>query len=168
MPERTRQLLGAAVESVILGSADHLRILLSLDLPPQDMDLLLQDNCILCHSDPGNVKPRALFSPDPAKEGSNPLLDLREFVSDAHFRRGLSCSGCHGGSPKDESMSNEIGKRWPKAEERHRDRSWIPDFCARCHADPVFMRGFNPQIPTDQLAEYLESRHGERRLRESD
>ena len=65
-------------------------------------------------------------------------------------------------------MSNEIGKRWPKAEERHRDRSWIPDFCARCHADPAFMRGFNPQIPTDQLAKYRESRHGVRLLREKD
>jgi len=69
------------------------------------------------------VKPRVLFSPDPAKQGSNPLLDLRELVSDAHFRRGPSCAGCHGGSPKDESMTSEIGKRWLKADERHHDRS---------------------------------------------
>ena len=168
MPEHTRQLVGAAADSMILGSANHLRILLSLDLSPQDMELVVQDNCILCHSDPGNVKPRALFSPDPAKEGSNPLLDLREFVSDAHFRRGLSCSGCHGGTPKDESMSNEIGKRWPKEEERHSDRSWIPDFCARCHSDPAFMRGFNPTLATDQLNKYKESRHGMLLLREKD
>ena len=168
MPERTRQLLGAAVESVILGSADHLRILLSLDLPPQDMDLLLQDNCILCHSDPGNVRPRALFSPDPAKQKSNPLLDLREFVGDTHFRRGLSCSGCHGGSPKDESMTEAIAKRWPKEDERHRDRSWIPDFCTRCHSDPAFMRGFNPTLATDQLSKYKESKHGILLLREKD
>ena len=160
MPERTRQLVGAAAESMILGSADHLRILLSFDLPPQGMDVVLQDNCILCHSDPGNVKPRVLFSADPAKQGSNPLLNLSEFLSDAHFRRGLSCSGCHGGTPKDESMSNDIGKRWPKADDRHRDRSWIPEFCARCHSDPSFMRGFNPALPTDQLAKYRESRHG--------
>ena len=168
MPEHTRHLVAAAADNMILGSADHLRILLSLDLSSQGLEVVLQDNCILCHSDPGNVKARALFSPDPARQGSNPLLDLREFISDSHFRRGLSCSGCHGGSPKDESMSNEIGKRWPKAEERHRDRSWIPDFCARCHADPAFMRGFNPQIPTDQLAKYRESRHGVRLLREKD
>src|SRR5438874_5471055 len=168
MPEHTRQLVGAAADSMILGSANHLRILLSLDLSPQDMELVLQDNCILCHSDPGNVKPRALFSPDPAKQGSNPLLDLREFVSDAHFRRGLSCSGCHGGTPKDESMSNEIGKRWPKEEERHSDRSWIPDFCARCHSDPAFMRGFNPTLATDQLSKYKESKHGILLLREKD
>jgi len=158
MPERTRQLISDAAENMILGSATHLRILLSLDLPSQGMELLLQDNCILCHTDPGNVKARVLFSPDPARQGSNPLLDLREFISDVHFRRGLSCAGCHGGTPKDESMSNDIGKRWPR--ERHEDRSWIPDFCARCHADPAFMRGFNPTLPTDQLAKYRDSRHG--------
>ena len=152
MTEHTRQLLGAAADSQILGSAQHLKILLSLDLPPQSMDVVLQDNCILCHSDPGNQKPKNLFAPDPARQGSNPLLDLREFVSDSHFRRGLSCSGCHGGTPQDESMSNDIAKRWPKAEVRHQDRSWIPEFCASCHSDPGFMRGFNPTLPTDQLA----------------
>jgi len=168
MPERTRQLVAAAADNMILGSADHLRILLSLDLAPQGMEVVLQDNCILCHSDPGNVKPRVLFSPDPAKQGSNPLLDLREFVSDVHFRRGLSCSGCHGGTPKDESMVSEIGERWPKADDRHKDRSWIPDFCARCHADPSFMRGFNPTLPTDQLAKYRESKHGVLLLQQKD
>ena len=160
MTEHTRNLLGAAADSQILGSASHLKILLSLDLPPQSMEVVLQDNCILCHSDPGNQKPKNLFSPDPAKQGSNPLLDLREFTSDTHFRKGLSCSGCHGGTPKDESMSNDIAKRWPKAEVRHADRGWIPDFCARCHSDPSFMRGFNPTLPTDQLAKYRGSRHG--------
>src|SRR5262249_50190373 len=85
LPERTRQLISEAADNVILGSAAHLRILMSLELPPQGMELVLQDNCILCHSDPGNVKPRVLFSPDPAKQGSNPLLNLKEFISDTHF-----------------------------------------------------------------------------------
>jgi hypothetical protein len=160
MPEHTRDLIIQAADNVILGSATHLRILMALDLPPQGLELVLQDNCILCHSDPGNVKPRVLFSPDPAKQGSNPLLNLKEFISDAHYRRGLSCSGCHGGTPKDESMSNEIAKRWPKEDVRHTDRTWIPEFCARCHSDPSFMRGFNPTLPTDQLAKYRQSRHG--------
>ncbi|HYZ89470.1 MAG TPA: hypothetical protein VE620_09265 [Myxococcales bacterium] len=168
MSEHTRQLVATAIDNQILGSATHLKILLSLDLPAQAMDLVLQDNCILCHSDPGNQKPKALFSPDPAKQGSNHLLDLKEFVSDAHFRRGLSCAGCHGGTPQDESMVGEIGQRWPKEEERHRDRSWIPGFCARCHADPAFMRGFNPTLPTDQLAKYRESRHGVLLIQEHD
>ncbi|HWE22320.1 MAG TPA: hypothetical protein VG496_00135 [Myxococcales bacterium] len=160
LPEHTRKLIADAIDLQILGSAKHLRILLSLDLPSQSMELVAQDNCILCHSDPDNQKPRALFSPDPAAQRSNPLLNLQEFVSDAHFRRGLSCAGCHGGSPHDEAMTKEIAQRWPKEEVRHKDRSWIPDFCARCHADPNFMRGFNPTLPTDQLAKYRDSQHG--------
>jgi Cytochrome c3 len=168
MPERTRQLVATAIDNQILGSAGHLKILLSLNLPTQAMDLVLQDNCILCHSDPGNQKPKDLFSLEPAKQGSNALLDLREFVSDVHFRRGLSCSGCHGGTPQDESMVKEIAQRWPRSGERHRDRSWIPDFCGRCHSDPAFMRGFNAVLPTDQLAKYRGSKHGTLLLQEKD
>ncbi|HYV67815.1 MAG TPA: cytochrome c3 family protein [Myxococcales bacterium] len=168
MPEHTRQLVATAIDNVILGSPRHLKILLSLDLPNPAMEMVLQDNCILCHSDPGNQKPKNLFSPDPAKQGSNPLLNLREFTSDVHFRRGLSCSGCHGGTPHDEAMVKEIAERWPKEEERHKDRSWIPNFCARCHADPGFMRGFNPTLPTDQLAKYRGSTHGILLLQQKD
>jgi predicted CXXCH cytochrome family protein len=65
-------------------------------------------------------------------------------------------------------MEDEIYDRWPEAPERHEDRSWIPDFCARCHADPAFMRRFNPALATDQYAKYKESRHGERLLRQGD
>lgn len=34
--------------------------------------------------------------------------------------------------------------------------------CARCHADPAYMRKFNPALPTDQLEKYWTSRHGQR------
>jgi predicted CXXCH cytochrome family protein len=57
-------------------------------------------------------------------------------------------------------MADEIYERWPEAPERHEDRAWIPGFCARCHADPSFMRRFNPGLATDQYAKYEESRHG--------
>ena len=161
LPEHTRDLLSTAIDNQIIGSAKHLGILLSVDMPAQSMAIVAQDNCILCHSDPGNVKPRSLFSPDPKLSNSNPLLNLTEFVSDSHFRRGLSCSGCHGGTPQDESMVKEIAERWPSdPDQRHQDRTWIPNFCARCHSDPAFMRGFNLSLPTDQLAKYKESRHG--------
>src|SRR5207302_1827054 len=96
------------------------------------------------------------------------LLNLKEFVSDVHFRRGLSCSGCHGGKPTDDMMSKEIGQRWPSEEARHKDRSWIPAFCARCHADPAFMRGYNPAMPTNQLEEYERSVHGKALLEKGD
>ena len=161
LPEHTRELLSTAIDNQIIGSAQHLGILLSLEMPPQSMAVVAQDNCVLCHSDPGNVKARALFSPDPKLAGSNPLLNLKEFVNDTHFRQWLSCSGCHGGTPKDESMVNEIAQRWPSDPVlRHADRTWIPAFCARCHSDPAFMKGFNATMPTDQLAKYNESKHG--------
>jgi hypothetical protein len=164
MSEHTRQLLSEAADNQLLGSAQHLKVLLSLGLSPATMEIVAQDNCILCHSDPGNQKAKTLFATQPA----NPLLNLKEFVSDVHFRRGLSCAGCHGGKPTDDMMSKEISTRWPSAEERHKDRSWIPAFCARCHADPNFMRGFNPLLPTDQLAKYQDSRHGVLLLQEKD
>jgi len=168
LPDHTRKLIGDAAESMILGSAAHLKILLSLELPASAIELVAQDNCILCHSDPGNQKAKHLFATDPEARKSNALLNLKEFVSDVHFRRGLSCSGCHGGKPTDDMMTKEIYARWPAEEVRHKDRSWIPAFCARCHADPNFMRGFNPTLPTDQLAKYKDSLHGIRLLGEKD
>jgi hypothetical protein len=168
MSDHERKLISDAIDSQILGSPAHLKVLLSLNLSPSAMEIVAQDNCILCHSDPGNQKAGTLFSTDPAARKSNPLLNLKEFVSDVHFRRGLSCAGCHGGKPTDDMMSKEIAARWPSAEVRHKDRSWIPDFCSKCHADPAFMRGFNPSMPTDQLAKYKDSLHGIRLLKEKD
>ena len=161
LPAASQKLLGDAAENLMLGSSEQLAALLSLELAPQAMEIVATDNCILCHSDPKNQKARSLFSPG----GPH---DLREFVSDVHFRRGLSCAGCHGGKPSDDMMTPAIAERWPKAEARKADRGWIPKFCARCHSDPSFMRGFNPTMPTDQLAKYKESRHGARLLEQHD
>ena len=73
-------------------------------------------------------------------------------VSDVHLRRGLSCSGCHGGKPTDEDMSDEIYKRWPEREKRMADKSWIPRFCTEaCHSQPGFMRRFNPSCEVAQV-----------------
>jgi predicted CXXCH cytochrome family protein len=168
LPERTQKQLSDAIDGGLLGSPQQLANLLALEATPQVYEIISTDNCILCHTDPTNVKAKSLFSPDPAQQKSNPLLDLKELVSDVHFRRGLSCSGCHGGKPTDELMPDEIGKRWPAEEVRHKDRSWIPEFCARCHSDPGFMRGFNPTLPTDQLAKYKTSRHGQLLLEQKD
>ena len=169
MPDNTRALLSTAIDNQVIGSPKHLGILLSLDLPAQSLGMVAQDNCILCHSDPGNVKAKSLFAADPKSSNSNALLNLKDFIGDAHFRRGLSCAGCHGGTPKDETMVKEIAERWPTdRDQRHKDRSWIPVFCARCHSDPAFMRGFNTTLPTDQLAKYKESKHGSLLLGEHD
>jgi hypothetical protein len=144
-----------------LGSAEQLAGLLSLDISTEHVKLLVGDNCVLCHTNPDMQSEETLFRLRTDPMDPNRHLDLREVVSDVHLRRGLSCSGCHGGKPTDEEMSDEIRARWPDAERRKVDRSWIPAFCAaRCHSSATFMRRFNPALPIDQLLKYRESRHG--------
>jgi predicted CXXCH cytochrome family protein len=58
--------------------------------------------------------------------------------------------------------------RWPARDVRQADRSWIPEFCGRCHSDSNFMRNYNPALPTDQLAKYRDSMHGQKLLKEND
>jgi predicted CXXCH cytochrome family protein len=168
LPARAKKLFEEAIENELLSEASHLKEILSLGLPAVKVELLMQDNCVVCHTDPTAQDPETLFSADPESSGSPPHLNIMELVRDVHFRRNLSCAGCHGGDPSDEDMADEIYDRWPEAAERHENRTWIPEFCASCHADPIFMRRFNPALPTDQYAKYEESRHGERLLRKGD
>jgi Doubled CXXCH motif (Paired_CXXCH_1) len=168
LPPHTLELIGKDVDALTVGGASHLKALLALDFPSQGAAIVFSDNCILCHTDPESQKKIHLFSADPKATGSAEHLNLKSFVNDVHFRRGLSCAGCHGGSPEKDIMTPDIAARWPKADVRHMDRTWIPEFCARCHADPSFMRGFNPSLPTDQLSKYRESQHGILLLQEKD
>lgn len=107
-----------------------------------------QSSCVTCHS--------AL----PDKLGQPAQL----FSSDVHHDEGLGCADCHGGDPKDptlDAMSPAKGFRGaPK-------KTQIPDFCARCHSNPDYMRKYNPSLRTDQFSEYLTSVHG-RRLKKGD
>jgi predicted CXXCH cytochrome family protein len=168
LPTRAKELFDEAVDAELMTEASHLREILALRLSPGKLEILMRDNCAVCHTDPASQDPETLFSADPESVESPPHLNLVEFVGDAHFRRGLSCAGCHGGDPGDDDMVDEIYDRWPEAPERHQDRTWIPEFCARCHADPTRMRRFNPALATDQYAKYEESRHGELLLTKQD
>lgn len=99
------------------------------------------DSCIDCHKD----LPEPLGTP------------VEGMKADVHARVGLSCAGCHGGDPGDpestamDSRKGFVGKPAP-------DR--IPGLCGRCHADETFMRRYNPQLATDQHAQYDTSVHG--------
>ena len=168
LPARARGLFRKAVRHELLTEASHLQEILALRLHPAKVELLMRDNCVVCHTDPSAQDPETLFSADPEASGSPLHLNLKKFATDVHFRRGLSCAGCHGGDPSDEDMADEIYERWPEAPERHEDRTWIPAFCASCHADSTFMRRFNPALPTDQYSKYKESRHGQRLFGEGD
>ena len=79
---------------------------------------------------------------------------------DIHFLKDLSCHDCHGGNPAaegDMDAAHDVKKGWGKP-----DRLKVPEFCARCHADAVFMKRFNPRARVDQLSEYRTSIHGQK------
>jgi len=167
LPAHAQKLFDEALEYEVMTEADHLSVLLGLGLPPSDIELLMEDFCIVCHADPWQDK-NAVFSPDPEATNTPRHLNLVEYTSDVHFRRGVSCAGCHGGDPFDVVMTPPTYESMPKAPGRHEDRTWGPAFCARCHADTAYMRRFNPNLPTDQYSKYQESHHGKLLLGEGD
>ena len=107
----------------------------------------LDTSCVTCH-----------------KELDGPALEAAQHApEDIHFAKGLSCHDCHGGDPLagfdgDPSAAHDEAKGFRGKPTRLQ----IPDFCARCHSDAVFMKRFNPRARVDQLLEYRTSVHGQR------
>jgi hypothetical protein len=101
-----------------------------------------KEGCVACHLETGDERLMA-----PAKA----------FDADIHKAKGFGCVACHGGDASAAGMEamdpakGFIGK--PK-------RQQIPQVCGRCHADPVFMKRYNPSLRVDQVAEYATSVHG--------
>lgn len=168
MPSHAQKLFFDAVAGGMLSSPVQLATLLTLDVDDRKIELLASDNCVLCHTNPDILPDEILFRVRTDPKDPFAHLDLREVVSDVHVRAGLMCAGCHGGKPTDKEMSAEIGARWPDAAVRKKDRSWIPEFCARCHSSSEMMRAYNPKLPVDQLLKYRTSRHGELLLLKKD
>ncbi len=111
---------------------------------------LRSDSCFTCHAE--------LWG----DEGKS-----TDFVRwDVHLNAGIGCADCHGGDPTtddiDESMNFDEGFLGAPA------TTEIPEFCARCHSDPSYMKTFRPDFPTDQLNLYRTSHHGQRLLEEGD
>ena len=164
--DNLKEHLAQAVEKEIITKPEHLGTLLALQLRPQKMELVLQNNCILCHTDAEVQTPEDLFALTPTAENSPTHLSLKDMVEDVHFRSGLACAGCHGGDPTAD-VGHEFVKEWPE-KGRDKNRSWVVQFCARCHSDPTFMHQFNPGLPTDQLAKFQDSPHGQLLLAKHD
>jgi ElaB/YqjD/DUF883 family membrane-anchored ribosome-binding protein len=157
--DNLKELLNQAVQKEWISRPEHLAMLLSLGLRPQKMELLLQNNCVLCHSDSGNQSADTLFTVASAATTPVSHMNLKEVVEDVHFRRGVSCAGCHGGDPTAD-LGHDHVKEWPE-QHRQKNRAWVVQFCARCHSDPAIMHQFNPALPTDQLAKFKDSPHGQ-------
>ena len=164
--DNLKELLNRAAKDENITRAEHLAALLSLQLVPQKMELLLQNNCILCHSDSANHSTDTLFALTSGNATAPSHMNLREIVEDVHFRRGISCAGCHGGDPA-APLGHDHVKEWPE-KDRKTNREWVVAFCARCHSDPTFMHQYNAALPTDQLAKFKESPHGKTLLEKHD
>jgi len=168
LPSHTRNLIEDAVDEAWITAPGHLRALLALRLSPAKLETALEDNCVLCHTDPESQGEDTLLTWGQASEDGTGHMHLELFASDVHFRRGLSCAGCHGGDP-DDDFGHDFVDAWPQSiKARREDRSWVPGFCGRCHSDAAFMRKFNPGMATDQLSKYEGSRHGKLLLEDKD
>jgi predicted CXXCH cytochrome family protein len=98
------------------------------------------DNCVTCH--------RAM------EEASG-----MKYTSDIHYKKGISCAGCHGGDPttddQDKAMSPASGFIGvPKGDD-------ISKTCQKCHSDAQVMQsGFRSAIGLNQLEDLDASVHG--------
>ncbi|RMF66819.1 MAG: hypothetical protein D6743_05835 [Calditrichaeota bacterium] len=103
-----------------------------------------KSSCVVCHLEAG-------------EELAVPVEGMKH---DVHARQGLSCADCHGGDPtvgfEDPDLAMDPAKGYIGAPSRNQ----IPQFCARCHSDPNYMRRFNPRVATDQYDRYKTSVHG--------
>ena len=103
-----------------------------------------KDSCIECHTlMDGPIQRPALLIKD-----------------DVHLANGLSCADCHGGDRTNDDPSVAMSKA--KGFTGKPSRIAIPQFCAKCHSDPNYMRRFRPQQRVDQLDLYKTSVHGKR------
>ena len=164
--DNLRELLNKAVEKENITRPEHLAALFALQLRPQKMELVVENNCILCHSDSANHSADTLFTLTSNPGAAPSHMNLKEIVEDVHFRRGISCAGCHGGDPTAD-LGHDHVKEWPE-KDREKNRAWVVQFCARCHSDPAKMHEFNPALPTDQLAKFKDSPHGHQLLDQHD
>lgn len=74
-----------------------------------------------------------------------------------HQRAGIDCVACHGGDPT--AKTSDAAKRQSSGFRGAMTRTAWTELCGDCHADVRRMNPFG--IPTDQLARYRTSRHGE-------
>ncbi|HEV2488809.1 MAG TPA: hypothetical protein VGT03_03300 [Candidatus Acidoferrales bacterium] len=102
----------------------------------------VKNTCLDCHS---QLDAPLHVSPD-------------EYAASVHTLKGITCVTCHGGDPTSDDVDKSMGAA--AGFKGHLERKQIPGFCAKCHADASYMRGFNPSVRTDQYAQYLTSVHG--------
>lgn len=96
------------------------------------------DQCYVCHSSLGD-KPS------------------QKFVTDIHFKRGISCAACHGGNSKSDDMDVAMNIKAgytgvPKGD-------GISTACVTCHSSAETMKKYGSLLPVDQWSELKTSVH---------
>ena len=79
--------------------------------------------------------------------------------ADVHHLQGVTCAGCHGGDPTSDDMATAMDPS--KGFIGKFTTARIPEMCGSCHSDASFMLRYAPNVPTDQLAQYRTSKHGQ-------
>ena len=103
-----------------------------------------KNSCLACHS-----------------QLDAPLqVDANAFAQSIHTQKGVLCVTCHGGDSTSDDMAEAMSPA--KGFKGAPARAQIPTFCAKCHANAAYIRGFNPSLRTDQYSQYLTSIHGQR------
>ncbi|OGF53355.1 MAG: hypothetical protein A2Z21_07920 [Candidatus Fraserbacteria bacterium RBG_16_55_9] len=81
-----------------------------------------------------------------------------DYLESVHAVFDVDCVACHGGDSStldlERAHDRTLGFRGVPS------RDQIPQLCSSCHADPVRMKPYG--LRTDQFAEYLTSKHGQR------
>jgi len=102
-----------------------------------------KNSCLACHKglDDKRLSEPANFSQD-----------------DVHAKINISCADCHAGDSSSDDIS--IAMDATKGFIGKPQKTDIPKLCAKCHSDSDYMKRYDPNIPTDQLAKFEVSQHG--------
>src|SRR6476620_10956393 len=74
--DNLRALLDDLVQKEVITRPQHLATLLGLQLRPQKMEVLLQNRCVLCHTDSESQSAENLFSVDTSSGQSGTHMNL--------------------------------------------------------------------------------------------
>jgi len=127
--------------------------------------LLLPAAAALAAPSPANVGPPGKHAADQCTTCHLGLDDARlrapalNAEADVHHLQGVTCAGCHGGDPTSDDVAAAMDPA--KGFVGKFTRQAIPELCGSCHSNASFMLRYAPNIPTDQLAQYRTSKHGQ-------
>jgi hypothetical protein len=119
-----------------------------LPSPGASLSVVPQDTCYTCHSAIDNAQHEI----------------AQKWKDSVHGQNGIGCASCHGGDPTSEEVTVAMSKAAGFIGKP--DRATTVGVCGNCHSDVERMRQY--QLPTDQLAKYQASVHGQRLLTAQD